>query len=131
MGLKLEATSSVRHANIAESSGRQESVAQFPFHPLLLQTASTFSLAHDGNPNVPGQWYRGYLSQSIVSCLRLSVTLAIPYVSLQAQCKTARVKVRARSRCREMIEATLQSRCRICGFQRLANLPVSHGTQLS
>ena len=51
--------------------------------------------------NVPEQWYRGYISQSIVSCLRLSVTLAIPYVSQQAQCKTARVKVRARSRCRD------------------------------
>jgi len=85
------------------------------------------------NTNVRQARYRGYLSQSIVSCLRLSVTLTIPYVRQQAQCKNgARVgESEVALRCREMIEATLQSRCRICGFQRLANLPVSHGTQLS
>jgi hypothetical protein len=39
-----------------------------------------------------------------------------------------------RNRREEVIERrceALQSRCRICGFQRLANLAASHGTQLS
>lgn len=53
--------------------------------PSLLKTAPTFSLVHDGRINVPRQRTAryGYLSQSIVSCLRLSLTSAIPYVSVQ------------------------------------------------
>lgn len=56
-------------------------IPSFPSLPKQLQP----SLLHDGRRiNVPRHTARyGYLSQSIVSCLRLSLTSAIPYVSVQ------------------------------------------------